>query len=148
LQQSSRRAGQTALLLDGSGSEKLGGALKDATRVTPNRNREFHRQVGFTTQFTGDGQAQTEPPPTKLSWEAQNFTAQSNEGDAAKPSRPYFLFLHTQATHLPCRSAKLQFTASWNPFLPVTVPFVRPSMWGQEDAQSGRRIEISFSQNE
>jgi hypothetical protein len=72
------------LLLDGSGSEKLGGALKDATRVTPNRNREFHRQVGFTTQFTGDGQAQTEPPPTMLSWEAQNFTSQFKDGGEGK----------------------------------------------------------------
>jgi hypothetical protein len=37
------RAGKTALLLDGSGSEKLGGTLKDAARVKPWRNREPHK---------------------------------------------------------------------------------------------------------
>jgi hypothetical protein len=37
--------GKTGLLLDECGSEKLCGALKDATRVTPSRDRELIQEV-------------------------------------------------------------------------------------------------------
>jgi len=67
--------GKTESPVDGSGSHRLCGELKEAKRVKPSRNRESNQEVGFTNQFTRGGLGKTEPPSPKPETGSQSFTA-------------------------------------------------------------------------
>jgi len=69
--------GKTESPVDGSGSHRLCGELKEAKRVKPSRNRESNQEVGFTNQFTRGGLGKTEPPSPKPETGSQSFTRPS-----------------------------------------------------------------------
>ena len=82
--------GKTESPVDGSGSHRLCGELKEAKRVKPSRNRESNQEVGFTNQFTRGGPGKTEPPSPESETGSQSFTRQSKRGRHGQTESPSF----------------------------------------------------------
>jgi hypothetical protein len=97
--------GKTESPVDGSGSHRLCGELKEAKRVKPSRNRESNQEVGFTNQFTRGGLGKTEPPSPNPETGSQSFTRQSKRGRHGQTESPSFFLPCTRTgaireTHL------------------------------------------------